>query len=190
MPLPDPTRRKLSHTRQVILRGYERDDGLWDIEGHLVDSKTYAFSNRDRGEVKAGEPVHAMWLRITVDDDLKIHDAVASTDAAPFKVCPLITTRYQRLIGLSIGPGWGLKIKQLFNGVEGCTHLTELLGPLATTAYQTLFARREERARANPDHGRPQILDTCHALASDGEVVKSLWPQFYSGSAHPRSEPA
>jgi hypothetical protein len=28
---------------------------------------------------------------------------------------------------------------------------------------------------------KPPILDTCHALASDGPVVKRFWPAFYTG---------
>jgi len=26
---------------------------------------------------------------------------------------------------------------------------------------------------------KPGFIDTCHALASDGEIVKSHYPQFY-----------
>ena len=52
MPLPDPVPREPLHTRRVECRGYRRADGLWDIEGHLVDTKAYPFANelswRDR----------------------------------------------------------------------------------------------------------------------------------------------
>ena len=66
MPLSPPTARKLLHTRTVSCHGYQRDDGLWDIEGHLVDGKTYGFDNDHRGVVNAGEPVHEMWLRLSI----------------------------------------------------------------------------------------------------------------------------
>jgi hypothetical protein len=39
MPVPAAERRKLVHTRQIECRGYQRDDGHWDIEGHIVDTK-------------------------------------------------------------------------------------------------------------------------------------------------------
>ena len=188
MPLSDPAPRKLLHTRTVVCRGYEREDGLWDIEGHMTDIKSYSFRNRDRGEIKAGEPVHGMWIRLTLDDHMLIHDAEACTDWSPFRICPEIAGRYKQLIGLRIGPGWSLKIKQLFNGVAGCTHITELLGPMATTAYQTLFKRRQQQSHTNTSaHSntkRPRIIDSCHAFASDSEVVKIDWPQFYTGNDH------
>ena len=61
------------HTRHVECRGYERDDGLWDIEGHLVDTKPYDMPNDDRvsGKIAAGEALHEMWIRLTVDAILR-----------------------------------------------------------------------------------------------------------------------
>ncbi len=38
MPLSPPAAsREHIHTRVVECRGYRRDDGLWDIEGHITD---------------------------------------------------------------------------------------------------------------------------------------------------------
>ena len=65
MPLSSPVAREPIHTRRIECRGYRRADGLWDIEGHLVDTKAYAFMNRHRGEVKAGEPVR--WSDVAFD---------------------------------------------------------------------------------------------------------------------------
>ncbi len=187
MPLSSPSEREPIHERRVVCRGYRRADGLWDVEGHLIDTKSYAFHNRFRGEIAAGEPVHEMWLRLTVDEELCIHAVEAATDHAPFPVCPEITPRFRDLEGLRIGPGWQRAVRERLGGVRGCTHLVELLGPLATTAYQTLAGRRRERAEQAAERGeRPAMLDTCHALASDGPVVRELWPRFFSGSGDPR----
>jgi len=62
---------------------------------------------------------------------------------------------------------------------ESCTHLIDLLGPIAATAYQTLHAALEEREARQPSRQKPLILDTCLALDSSGEVVKNRWPEFY-----------
>ena len=70
MPLPEPAPREHLHTRQIECRGYRRDDGLWDIEGTLVDTKTYGFFSHARGDVEPGQPVHNMSIRLTIDDDL------------------------------------------------------------------------------------------------------------------------
>jgi len=38
------------------------------------------------GEIKAGEPVHGMWLRITIDDHLLVHAAESWTEYSPFNI--------------------------------------------------------------------------------------------------------
>ena len=68
MPLSPPPERELLHSRDIVLRGYRRADGLYDIEAQLTDTKSYGSANRDRGYIHAGEPIHGMWLRLTVDE--------------------------------------------------------------------------------------------------------------------------
>lgn len=177
MPLSSAAKRQLIHTRTVTCRAYRRDDGLWDIEGHMTDIKTYPIANEDRGgSIQAGEPVHEMWLRLTIDQQLTIHDAEASTEFSPFNICPNITPAYRALKGLAIGPGWTKKVKSLLGNTAGCTHHTELLGPIATTAYQALYEelKKSEEVSNKP----PGILNTCHALSETSPVAKRIWPAF------------
>ena len=106
MPLSPAPPRQSVHDRQVRCQGYRRADGLWDIEGHLTDTKSYDFTNQHRGEVRAGEAVHEMWLRLTIDDDFVIRAVEAVADFAPYRVCPAITPNFQRLVGVKIAPGF------------------------------------------------------------------------------------
>lgn len=194
MALSSPVSRESIHDRAISCRGYRRADGLWDIEGHLVDTKAYPFLNRERGEIRPGEAIHEMWIRLTVDDELVVHDVEAATDAAPFSVCPDVTERFKVLKGLKIGRGWRNKVNELLGGVQGCTHLVELLGPVGTTAFQTIYpikARRPEtQQEVQAGRKKPPMLDTCHALASDGEIVMRFWPKFYTGHPHPNPPPS
>lgn len=177
MPLPPPTAARESlHRRQIEVRGYRRDDGRFDIEGALTDVKdidvqSVSFSRR------AGEPVHSMWLRITVDTELNIVDAAAATDAMPYEgFCDRIAGDYRKLIGLSIRPGFTGKVRELFGGTAGCTHLTDLIGSVATTAFQTMageISRDPER--------KPFQLDRCHALKTDAPAVAKFYPRWYRG---------
>jgi hypothetical protein len=188
MTTTSPTTRERVHTRQIVCEGFQRDDGLWDIEGYLLDTRSYQTSTPSRPEIKAGDPLHQMRLRITVDSDMLIHDACAVTEHGPHSVCPHINSAYDQLKGMKIGPGFTLRVKERFRGIKGCTHLTELLGPMATTAFQTLWKMREQaEAEATPGEARPRppILNGCHALSSDGEVVKVRWPEFYTGETSP-----
>jgi len=181
MPLSTPTDRELLHQRIVNCRGYRRADGLWDIEGRVTDTKSYGFDNDHRGYMAPGDLIHDMWIRLTVDEVLMIHGAEAASDATPFEICPAIAPAFAQLVGLQIKPGWMAEARRRIGGVHGCTHIFELLGPVATTAFQTVFPTREKTAAAQTERRKPDHLDTCHALTSDGPVVKRHWPEFYTG---------
>lgn len=186
MPLPDATTRRHVHTRAIDYRGFEREDGLWDIEAHMTDVKTYSFQNNWRGEVEAGVPLHEMLLRVTIDDSFVIKEVYAATEHSPFQMCPDIAPNYQKLVGIRMGPGWRKAIRQQVGGIEGCTHLTELLFPMATVAMQTIWPLlRHRQKKADSDVGdqskRPVVLNTCHAWSTDSEVVKENAPKFYTG---------
>ena len=183
MPLSKPVSRKHLHTREIVCRSYQRDDGLWDIEGSITDTKTYAFDNRDRGRIGAGEPVHEMLIRLTVDDDRVVHAAEASTHAGPFNICGDIASAYASLKGLRIGPGWRKAVQKCVGGIRGCTHITDLLmGPLAVTAYQAVRTDRKKSEENKRESGKPALLNTCHALASDSPIAKRQWPDHYTGT--------
>jgi len=36
-------------------------------------------------------------------------------------------------------------------------------------------------APAEKPRRKPRLIDSCHAFASDGDVVKRYWPDFYTG---------
>ena len=184
MPGLEPTTaREPLHTRSIEIRGYKRADGLYDVEGHLVDTKPVDF-RLAAGIRRAGEAVHDMWLRITIDAKLTIVDAAASMDAMPYTGdCNQIVPAYRKLVGLSIGPGYQRHVKELLGGVRGCTHMTELAGALATAAFQTMAGQRVgDPAR------RPFQLDRCHALESSARAVGRYYPKWYTGSE--KVEPA
>jgi len=183
MSLPEPAAREKLHHRTIDCRGFRREDGLWDIEAELTDTKTYAYRNRDRGIVAAGEPVHQMQLRLTIDLDMNIIEAHAGMDYSPFNMCQGARAVMKRLEGMQIKAGWLREVSARIGRRESCTHLYELLRPVSTTAYQTLHRALEERASRRPrsQRGRPKIIDQCYSLASDSPVVKLEWPDFYTG---------
>jgi hypothetical protein len=190
--------RKLLHKRDFAFEGYRRADGLYDIEGRMTDRKTYAFPNDFRGEIAADEPLHDMRVRVTIDETFRILDIVAETAAGPFEACPAITPAFAHLKGAQIGRGWTRLLREKFGGVRGCTHHIELLRTLATVAFQTVHGeesrrRREGRDSAPADEAeaggkRPALIDSCHALAADGDVVKTRWPAFYQPAEPDRTK--
>ena len=189
MPLSEPTvERELYHRREVICQGFRRADGLYDIEGSLDDTKPFPVPNHHQREIPAGEPIHGMRLRLTVDLDLVIRAVDVASDAVPNPVCREVTPNFQRLVGLKVAPGFTRAVRERLGGREGCTHLVELVGALATAAFQAVFPERERRDRAAASRERPYIIDTCYTLRSDGPEVARRWPHFHTGPAAPAGE--
>jgi len=195
MPLSEPVPREPLHLRDIELRGYRREDGLFDIEARLTDTKTYAFSNSDRGQINPGVPLHRMLARMTLNTEMVIMAFEAVTEFGPYAICPTAAPNFARLAGLKIGRGFLKAANERVGGVHGCTHLRELLGQMGTVAFQTLFAVRIKReaapnAVASTDQpaptaekpSRPMMLGTCLAYAPDSPVVARQWPQFYTGA--------
>jgi len=182
MALSSPAAREPLHARRYDFRGYRRRDGLFDIEGRIVDTKDYDFANQDRGTIRSGEPVHDMAVRLTLDERFVVRDIEADTAAGPFSICPAITANYRKLIGERIGRGWRKTLRELLGGTEGCTHITEMLGAMATVAFQTILpARTTASTGAAVAESRPMLLNSCHAFASDSPVVRRAWPAYYTG---------
>ena len=179
MPLPiAEVEREHTHTRRVRYEGYKRADGLWDIEAHLTDVKNHDHHMKT-GVRRAGQPVHEMWLRVTIDRSLTILDALAVSDAVPYPGgCENITPAYRRLIGLNLARGFRKSVRELFGGMKGCTHLTEMLAGLATAAIQTFAGEVPEERE---DGGKPFQLDQCHALDTRSDTVKTWYPKWYRG---------
>ena len=90
MPLEDTAtpRRRHMHTRSVECSGYLRDDGLWEVEAWLRDTKPFSQpADRFRGELKPGDPVHDIGLRLAIDDSMTIREAEAMMRATPYPTC-------------------------------------------------------------------------------------------------------
>ena len=181
MPLSQPVAaRRKQHTRRIELNGYSRDDGLFDIEATLTDTKTYGFSMQSRGWLEPGEPLHGMAMRMTVDEDMTIVAFEAATDHSPYAICPDVTPNFGRLVGIRIGRGFLRAAAERVGGTHGCTHLRELLQQMATVAIQTLYPVRAKREREAA--GRPALLNTCYAFRDDSPVVEQRWPAHFAGS--------
>ena len=147
----------------------------------MVDVKAETVNSPGRGQVAAGEPFHDLGLRITLDQQLLIHEVEAFIDASPFDICPRITQAFKKLEGTRIGPGWQRQSKELVGGVQGCTHLNELLMPLATTAVQTMWPNSDIDVMKL---GAGVMVNSCHSWAQDSEVIKTLLPEHYKPYPH------
>ncbi len=184
MPLPPPAARDLVQTREVDVSSFRRHDGLWDVEGRLIDISAHAFPKYDGTMVEPGVPIHDMRVRLTLNAEVEILAVAVAMDATPYPICPGIEPAFQRLKGERIGRGWNRKLRDMFGGTSGCVHVVTLLGPVGTIGYKTVL--RESGKDDLPPGERPDEdpyqVGGCHALASDGEIVRTRWPELYTGS--------
>jgi Protein of unknown function (DUF2889) len=200
MPLTPAEPREAIHTRRIEINGYRRNDGFYDIEAHLTDVKSYGQTNYDRGFIDAGEPIHDMWLRLTIDGaSMTIVHVEAVSDKTPYQMCPTAAPNFARLVGLKIKSGFLRDANHIVGGTTGCTHLRELLQQMATTAFQTINpakVRQEMQAAGMRDSvgsdqtdaritekmgGPPKILNTCLAYSDTGPLVQRRWPHLFKG---------
>jgi hypothetical protein len=182
MPLPpSPTPRQRLHTRRITYEGWQRDDGLFDIEARLVDTKDRDYTLAS-GTRRAGEPIHEMSARVTIDAQCVIRALVASSDAVPYPDgCEHIAPKYSELVGVNLMHGFRKQLRERFGGVDGCTHVTELLAFLPTAVAQTFATLRRD---SDPDaKTRPFQLDRCHALEHSTETVRRYYPKWHKEAA-------
>jgi hypothetical protein len=180
MPLSPAAPRKRLHDRIARYQCFARDDGLFDVDAQLTDVKDQDLLLLT-GVRRAGDAVHDMWVRVTIDDAMTIVDVEARMDAVPYPSgCQNIEDAYRKLIGANLMQGFRKTLQGAFASVRGCTHLTELLGSVPTAAVQ-MFAGL--KAREDAGEGKPFQLDRCHALDTTGEVVRRYYPKWYRGAA-------
>ena len=181
MPLSAPAPRAPIHNRTIVCDGYRREDGLWDVEGRLLDTKSYFFNNPWRGGVNPGDPVHEMLARLTVNDSFEVVAVECSSENTPFAACGDIVVNFQRLVGEKVGPGWSRRVKALVGGVEGCAHHVELLCLLATVAFQTVGPLLSKKNPGTVADTNPKfVVNSCHIWREDGDMVHNYFPEDWA----------
>lgn len=191
--LPPAAPRTRVHNRQVEFNGYHRTDGLWDIEGTIIDRKAYLFTSRGGDVLPIGEPVHHMEIRATIDDTFTIRDIAVSMRSAPFAECAPAAPPMSVFVGQTMGSGWREKINRLVGGTVGCTHLRELLFNIATAAHQTINSYRDhlQKQRGEPApivDTPPPYMGRCKGWDFDGAVVQRIEPQFFGWKRAPKAK--
>jgi hypothetical protein len=180
MPLPPPVARQKLHERRIEMHGYARADGWFDIEGHLVDTKPHPFQVTAGPRVEAGQSIHEMWIRLTIDQDHVVRDVAAATDAAPYGDCRDTPDTLRALIGTRVAAGWSAEIRKRLGGALSCTHLREMLVPMSTVAFQALLVPLRERGLLSTGAAK---VDGCYAFAAHRSVAALRWPAQGSAPA-------
>jgi hypothetical protein len=179
---PDDVELELLHERAYIVRAYRKGDSTLLIRGAVRDQKPPGLYIADDPDVMT---MHHMIVELEVAvPSMEITSARAVMETHPNEVCPDIEPHYERLVGLSITRGFTHKVRELFGGPRGCTHITALLQAMGPVANQSLWSMRMStlaRSNASPEftpadqeRNIAANLNTCHVWAEDGTHVQEL----------------
>ena len=172
--------RREMHWREISMRAFERSDGLYEVRGRVIDRKPHDHASiRSDRIVPAGEPVHDLGVCLVFDEDLTVRDVSTFSKAYPYEQCPEGGRALSLLKGLRMTAGWGSEVRKRLGGAASCTHLRELLMPMATTAFQAVSARRMQLPERLDVSGRPLKVDSCYAYGAERKLVQQFWPNFH-----------
>jgi len=182
--LDRPDGEPLLHTRDYHVEAYRHGPDTLRLRGWLKDTK------EDGLYLAEGErplTVHHMVVDLIVEvPSMVIRQAIPHMATKPNHVCADVLDAYRSLEGLSIARGFTHKVRELFGGPRGCTHVTMLLQAMAPVAVQSLWAM----LRPTNEDGTPVMLgaidaeareaqrrehfernrNTCHVWAEDGPM--------------------
>jgi hypothetical protein len=197
---PAGAKRTLAHRRAIAIEAFRRDDGLFELEAHLTDTKTRDVELAT-GTRTQGSPIHDLTVTVTVDRSFTVVGAGARMAATPYPgFCEAGEARYAGLVGMNLVKGFRRAVREKFGGTAGCTHLTELAQVLPTAAIQAFGSEykasqkskepaedahekgdSKESSNSSGSSSQPFYVDGCHSLDARGPAVQKYYPKWYTG---------
>jgi len=165
------------HNRNINISTYECEKGGIIVEGELKDNRMKSYY-KISGEQAIPGMVHHMIIRMhVIGPPLTINDIEAEMPGVPRDECRETINSLNIVKGMNISPGFTLKIKTIFGGPTGCSHLTALLLAMAPAAVQgswSHYARKPLPDEFSPDLMNQYLIDTCWVWRREGKFAKEL----------------
>ena len=150
----------LIHTRRYEVRAFRMADNRFLLRGVVCDEKPAGLY--------VTEDPDPLWLHHMIVEmevvfpTFVIERAYAKFHQHPHLACTDITDHYKKLEGMSIARGFNAKVKELFAGSRGCTHITALLSAMAPVAIQTGWSMRVNAMNNGGNSSSPIDADREH----------------------------
>ena len=177
--LKELIKEKPVHARDLEMRSYALDDDRLIVEGRLKDERFVSGYQWD-GEPRKEGIVHRMCVRLLIGGwPPSILDAEAEMQDIPHELCPTTLDAVKRIIGLSIISGFSEEIRKRIGGIEGCTHLVQLvmaMGPAALHGYWTQRSRKKRPLPGSLDElpGLTTVINSCKLWREDGPLMEMI----------------
>jgi hypothetical protein len=170
------------HQRNYETEAFDEGDGTMRVVGRLVDTKPHGLGLAD------GEPlvIHDMVIEMVVaGETFEILAITPTMNVHPYDECTSVLAAYQQLVGISIARGYSRKVKDLFGGPMGCSHIGALLialGPVAIQASWGMARLHDDPAAwsqvelddADAERRLRLNTNTCHVWSADGDQIARL----------------
>ncbi|MFZ1980511.1 MAG: DUF2889 domain-containing protein [Smithella sp.] len=167
---------KKLHTRTIEVTTYDYEGQRIIIEGFLKDDR-FQESHLITGEKFPPGVIHHMGVRLLVNcSNLMIEDVDVDLISVPREICNETLECLAPIKGLIITRGFTSKVKKIAGGVNGCTHLVELMLAMAPAAIQGFAAYEAQKPSGfNKEHAEimaKYLVNTCYAWREDGPFDK------------------
>jgi hypothetical protein len=170
------------HQRSYETEAFDEGDATMRIVGRLIDTKPHGLGLAD------GEPlvIHDMVIKMIVAaETFEITDIDLTMNVHPYDECTSVLSTYRQLVGVSIARGYSRKVKDLFGGPMGCSHIGALLiamGPVAIQASWGMARLHDDPAEwsqldVDPADAERRLrlnTNTCHVWTADGDQIQRL----------------
>ena len=178
-----PVGAELIHTRNYEVRTYKLSPDKFLLRGVVCDEKPAGlYIPEDPEPLWVHHMVVDLEITFPMFEIVSVH---VEFKERPHTHCTDIEPDYQKLVGLSIASGFNNKVKELFGGPRGCTHIGALLAAMAPVAIQSGWSMRVGAAMGTQD--APNIsteeqrkrsyamnLNTCHIWDENGDMVRGI----------------
>ena len=172
------------HTRSIRIETFAVDNDRVVVEGVLEDIRTcvmYTIS----GHRREPGPVHGMAVRFLVGGiPVKILDVEVEMPKVPLEECDQVASSVKKLIGLHVVYGYTKAVKERMGGIEGCTHLTNLILAMGSAAIQGMASHRG-RGPIPPDARALMIQyvkNSCRVWREGGPQIQKAMDEIKKAS--------
>ncbi len=162
---------KLLHSRNIEIECFALEDNKIKAIGTLDDDRGLPLQTYGGKQIPAGGDLHTMRVTLVLDEQLRIDHAQIEMLDTPGDQCSAIEAQSEQLIGLSIQRGFRRALFERTGGIKGCMHVNTLVTQMAPAILQASFAAKGQEGGLNEQHWQEHIVDSCHVMRQDGEVV-------------------
>ncbi len=95
-----------------------------------------------KGYISAGEPLHDMAIRLTLDDDRKIIDIEAVIGSGPYNVCPQAVINCEKLKGEFVVSGFNRKVLKILGSEKRLPAYNRFVGSCCNDSLSNTLERK------------------------------------------------